>query len=327
MTKKYKLIAVGGTFDFFHKGHRNLFKKAFSVSEKVIVGITSDNYVLINKIGHVENFKKRKEIIKKFLYKKGFVNRFKIIKLDDRFGETVNSKIIDSIIVSNCTLKTAELINKKRTFKQLPKLAIVVVDYSFAEDGLLISSKRIRDGQINREGKTYFNKEWLNKNLILPQSLRSVLKKPFGEIIKERTLINSKFNIATVGDITTQKFNKLYGNQKISIIDFYVGRKKIFSDIKQLKFKNKKELVMVPNPPGMITPKLFIEIQKSLVSDCKKIILVQGEEDLAVLPLIILAPLNFLIFYGLPGKGLVRVEINESTKKKAFSLLSRFTLK
>jgi len=327
MTKKYGLIAVGGTFDNFHKGHRTLLKNAFSLSEKVIIGITSDDYVLKHKIGHVENFKKRKEIIKNFLYKKGFTNRFKIIKLDDRFGETVKSKIIDSIIVSKCTLKTAELINKKRTSKQLPILAIIVADYSFAEDGLLISSKRIREGQIDREGKVYFNKEWLNKNLILPQSLRPVLKKPFGKIIRGEVSIKSKFNIATVGDVTTQKFNKLYGNQKISIIDFSVGRRRIFSDIKQLKFKNKQALVRVSNPPGMITSKLFIEIRKSLVPNCKKIILIQGEEDLAVLPLIILAPLNFLIYYGQPGKGLVRVVVNESTKKKAYSLLSRFALK
>ena len=324
MIKKYKLIAVGGTFDNLHKGHRSLLTKAFSFSEKVIIGITSDTYALKNKIREIEIYKKRKEAVENFLFKKDFADRSKIIKLDNKFGKTINSKRIDSIIVTKCTLKTAKLINKKRGLKKMSKLTIVISEYFLAEDGLLISSKRIREGQIDKEGKVYLNKEWLNKNLILPQSLRPLLKKPFGEIVKGKMLINSQLNIATVGDVATQKFNKLYGNQKISIIDLLVGRKKVFSDIKQLKFKNNKKLIKVSNPPGMIAHKLFIAIQKSFKSDYEKIILIKGEEDLAVLPLAILAPLNFQIYYGQPGKGIIKVVVNESVKKSAYSLLSQF---
>jgi len=34
----YKLVAMGGTFDSFHKGHKILIKKAFEVADKVIIG-------------------------------------------------------------------------------------------------------------------------------------------------------------------------------------------------------------------------------------------------------------------------------------------------
>ncbi len=42
MVFQYRLVATGGTFDRFHKGHAALLDKAFSVGEKVIIGVTSD---------------------------------------------------------------------------------------------------------------------------------------------------------------------------------------------------------------------------------------------------------------------------------------------
>ena len=37
-----KHIAVGGTFDLFHKGHKDFLKKAFGLSDRITVGVTSD---------------------------------------------------------------------------------------------------------------------------------------------------------------------------------------------------------------------------------------------------------------------------------------------
>ena len=39
---QYRVIALGGTFDIIHIGHIELLKKGFSISEKVIIGLTSD---------------------------------------------------------------------------------------------------------------------------------------------------------------------------------------------------------------------------------------------------------------------------------------------
>ena len=40
--KKYKRVAVGGTFDKFHYGHRSLIAKAFEIGENVEIGVTSN---------------------------------------------------------------------------------------------------------------------------------------------------------------------------------------------------------------------------------------------------------------------------------------------
>jgi pantetheine-phosphate adenylyltransferase len=42
--KKYNKVAVGGTFDKFHEGHRLLVEKAFQIGDKVLIGVTSDEF-------------------------------------------------------------------------------------------------------------------------------------------------------------------------------------------------------------------------------------------------------------------------------------------
>ncbi len=39
----FDLVATGGTFDLIHKGHLALLEKSFSISSKVIIGLTSDD--------------------------------------------------------------------------------------------------------------------------------------------------------------------------------------------------------------------------------------------------------------------------------------------
>ena len=39
---EFNLVALGGTFDIIHAGHIALLEKGFSISKKVIIGLTSD---------------------------------------------------------------------------------------------------------------------------------------------------------------------------------------------------------------------------------------------------------------------------------------------
>ena len=45
--KKFKKVAVGGTFDELHSGHKALINKAFEVGEKVVIGLSSGEFVFI----------------------------------------------------------------------------------------------------------------------------------------------------------------------------------------------------------------------------------------------------------------------------------------
>ena len=42
---KYKRGAVGGTFDILHIGHKHLLQTSFQISDEVVIGVTSDNFV------------------------------------------------------------------------------------------------------------------------------------------------------------------------------------------------------------------------------------------------------------------------------------------
>ena len=330
---KYSLVACGGTFDRFHKGHESLLKLAFSLGVKVIVGVTSDEYVKKLKIKNkklkiVEDFERRKQEVLEFAEKEKVFNRVEIVKIDDLFGPTLDKNLsIDAIVVSEDSKKGAEIINQKRRELRLKALSILVAPSVYAEDGSLISSARIRNGEINRMGRLYVNPLWLKRDLILPENLREELKKPFGEIVQDIKR-NGNFCVIAVGDVTAKKFNENYINQDISAVDFRIAREEKFTSFSELGFSGDEKVITADNPAGSITCDLFSKVLDIFKSDFdKRIILkIAGEEDLAVLPLILGAPLATIIYYGQPNAGLVKVVVSEASKDKAYGLVSKFKL-
>ncbi|MFQ5976277.1 MAG: phosphopantetheine adenylyltransferase [Candidatus Hydrothermarchaeales archaeon] len=148
-SSRYMLVAVGGTFDVFHKGHEMLLKKAFEVGESVVVGLTSDE--MLEK--DVKSYSDRKKVLKDFLKENLFQDKCKIIKLDDPYGPAKDDKKMDAIVVSEETRYTADKINNLREKKGLVPLNIIVMPLVMAEDGVPISSSRIKKGEIDKEGK------------------------------------------------------------------------------------------------------------------------------------------------------------------------------
>lgn len=155
MQKKLKIVAVGGTFDELHKGHRILLIRAFEIGEKVLIGLSSDEFAekLRRQKNHsIEPYEKRLSELKKFLKQNGFLERAEIIPLDDAYGVTLSKGILDALIVSRETEYMAQEINKKREKKGLEPLEIVVIEMVPAENHVPISTTRIRRGEIDREG-------------------------------------------------------------------------------------------------------------------------------------------------------------------------------
>jgi len=149
----FDLVALGGTFDILHRGHDALISKAFQIGKKVIVGLTSDDFASkLVKEHDVYPYDKRKKSLEGYLDKKGWRGRYEIVELNDPYGPTVIERDIDALVVSEETLRTGLKINEIRHEKGFPHLVIVVVDMVLAEDGLPISTTRIRKGIIDREG-------------------------------------------------------------------------------------------------------------------------------------------------------------------------------
>ncbi len=155
MNKKIpKKVVIGGTFDVLHKGHHVLLKRAFSLGE-VTIGLTSDIMAEKNKKRKVRNFGARKKELEKFL-RSNFFRKFKIIKIEDRFGPTLKEDF-DCIVVSPATHGTALLINKKRRQAGKKIIKIIKIRFVLAEDGKPISASKIIKGRICKTGKLIKN--------------------------------------------------------------------------------------------------------------------------------------------------------------------------
>ena len=151
--KKYPKVAVGGTFDELHRGHKTLLTKAFEVGEKVVIGLSSDEFVAkIGKPHKTAAYNARKKELQTFLTQSGLAERAEIVPLNDPFGLTVSGKGLKALVVSRETEQTGQKINQIRQKTQLPPLDIVTVEMVPAENCGAISTTRIRSGEIDRNG-------------------------------------------------------------------------------------------------------------------------------------------------------------------------------
>jgi len=151
--KKFREVAVGGTFDEFHRGHKVLLMKAFEIGEHVLIGLCSDEFVeKMGKPHATASYEERLKELRGFLKALGLSHKAEIVPLNDPYGVTVTDRCIDALVVSEETEKTAIKINQKRIDTQLPPLTIVTISMVPAENWKPISTTRIHEGEIDREG-------------------------------------------------------------------------------------------------------------------------------------------------------------------------------
>lgn len=151
---QYRAVALGGTFDVIHVGHVRLFERAFKLSSRVFVGVSSDN--LAKKLGKshaVRPFEDRVRDLKKFLDSKGWLDRARIVKLKDRFGPASRRKRLDALVVSEETRSAGRRVNALRKRRGLPPLKIYVVKLVRDDFGKAVSATRIRSGEIDSSGR------------------------------------------------------------------------------------------------------------------------------------------------------------------------------
>ena len=146
-TKKYKKVAVGGTFDKFHDGHKKLLETAFEIGNEIEIGVTSNEFG--GRKGDIDSCKERMANLKSFFNDK---SNFSVTPLNDPYGTTVFDEEFDAIVVSEETKPTGIEINEIKKNKGMLPLDIIVVHFVLAEDGVPISSTRIRCGEINKKG-------------------------------------------------------------------------------------------------------------------------------------------------------------------------------
>lgn len=157
--------------------------------------------------------------------------------------------------------------------------------------------------------------------LRLPEAHRDLFKKPFGTLygsIGELLPRLEGRTIYAVGDVVTHNLLAAGVVPDIAVIDGYTMR----TPCTRSPLLRARRLT-AKNPPGTITDELVDAINDA-VRNPPMVIFVEGEEDLAVIPLVLAAPDGAAVLYGQPKEGVVLRLVDAAAKREAASMLSVF---
>ncbi|PIR61320.1 MAG: hypothetical protein COU68_00050, partial [Candidatus Pacebacteria bacterium CG10_big_fil_rev_8_21_14_0_10_45_6] len=219
---------------------------------------------------------------------------------------------VDVLCVSSETKKTADQINKKRQEASLQVLPIIEVPLLTLATGEPLSSTLIRQGVVNRVGTLY--ESALEKTLVLTKEQRAFFAELQGELIKKPMAGNGLQLV--VGDSSLQKFLANDWHFDLAVFDYQIGREPYEPPVIA---KDKIDLIAT-NPAGAISTHLTSVLKTALQKKMRNVF-VEGEEDLAAVALVLIAPLGTEIYYGQPGVGLVCIQLTEEKKNKIYKIL------
>ncbi|HDS62893.1 MAG TPA: DUF359 domain-containing protein [Methanofollis liminatans] len=155
----------------------------------------------------------------------------------------------------------------------------------------------------------------------LPEEHREQFKEPFGTLFPELEEALPSLEGKTlyaVGDVVTHNLLAAGRPPEIAVIDGYTMR--VPCNRTPLFLYRR---IRVKNQAGTLTDEL-IEALEEAVENTPVLITVDGEEDLAVIPLVLAAPEGAVILYGQPGEGVVVCTVTPALKEAAKYLLSLF---
>lgn len=151
---RFSVVAVGGTFDRLHAGHRLLLTAAaWASSEKLWIGVTGE--ALLARKDHADliaPFRERAKAASEFARQvRPDLGTIAVSELTDAAGATGRDPTIDAIVVSCETRSSADRINSARVQAGLPAMAVITVDILSGGPAKLSSSElREADARANR---------------------------------------------------------------------------------------------------------------------------------------------------------------------------------
>ena len=163
--------------------------------------------------------------------------------------------------------------------------------------------------------------------MFLPENLRDELKIPLGKLIPDSSSekesyirkIYSEKVVITVGDATSQLLLDMGLIPLLHIVDGQEKRQKRSFPLAD-SFNTE---MTVKNNAGEISNESF-NLIKNIFDEKPPIrLIVDGEEDLLVLPVCLFAPQNSVVMYGQPNEGLVIAEITNEIREKVQKIVNQ----
>ena len=156
--------------------------------------------------------------------------------------------------------------------------------------------------------------------------MRPELARPIGKLFSAAEISGPRFTreagrkgiVVTVGDRVTETFGAMGRPPDVQIIDSKENRAaRAPPDVHHVR------TLKVSNPPGTVTDEAVEGIRDALSGRKPARVLVEGEEDLLVIPAVISAPVGSSVYYGQPGVGIVVVRVTASSQRRLRALLDR----
>jgi len=165
--------------------------------------------------------------------------------------------------------------------------------------------------------------------LTLPDSLRAALKEPLGPIYTDPValLADASPPVLAVGDVVTAHLLDADHTPAVALVDERTERSAVddwvASAIAGAEGFDRE--VTVSNPAATLSAPLLSELRRAIedADRASTLLTVDGEEDLATLPALVVAPAGSTVVYGQPGEGMVRVTVDPATAAEARDLLAR----
>jgi GTP-dependent dephospho-CoA kinase len=164
----------------------------------------------------------------------------------------------------------------------------------------------------------------------LPEALRPELSQAFGPVVSTSGLADAlkgkKF--VAVGDVVSLGLKEQGLTPLLFVCDYQTqrgGPSELYR--RELGAWGKRE-TLVQNPAGTITREAWLAIRAAFAipNEAPVRLVVEGEEDLLGIPCFLEAPVGTLVLYGMPGKGVVVVAVDEPLKERVRALLAKFSV-
>ncbi len=169
--------------------------------------------------------------------------------------------------------------------------------------------------------------------LSLPPGLRGAFKRPFGPVYTDAAALldDAGRPVIAVGDVVSYHLRAAGHRPAVAVIDGRTEREAVDDGIREA-LSDPERRRDVANPPGTLSEPLLCALADVAAefgggADAEGggavTIVVDGEEDLATLPAVLVAPIGATVVYGQPGDGMVRVAVTADAKAEMRSLLER----
>lgn len=148
-------IVLGGTFDRLHAGHEALLTTAFRAGRHVGIGLTTGRYLSAHpKPGaeRIQPYSIRRRRLTAWLVARYPRRRWTITPISDAFGGSVGPGVA-GLVVSADTVEGGRAVNRERVRRGRRPVPVLVVPLVLADDLRPVSSRRVRAGEIDRNGR------------------------------------------------------------------------------------------------------------------------------------------------------------------------------